>query len=371
VKSIVFTGGGTGGHVYPGIAAAEKLRPRIDTQKYRIVWIGSPDGMEREIVSRFSLPFYGIPAGKLRRYFSLRNFLDVAKVAGGYAASLALLKRLDAALVFSKGGFVSVPPVAAARSLGIPAITHESDLDPGLATRINARFCRKMLCAYEETAADPGMRGKAVVTGNPVRAELFEGDRRRGREIAGVPNGKRVVLVLGGSQGARQINRMIEAILERLLDRAFVVHQMGSLDYEELGPSNRPGEYLVQPVFTDTFPHLLAAADLVVSRAGAGTLWESGVFGKASLLIPLGAESSRGDQLRNARYFASRGAAELLSGEDTNAESLLEKCGELLEDDERRDRMGQRAAELCPPDAAERIADEILSAIGEQKGSEV
>ncbi len=366
MKSIVFTGGGTGGHVYPGIAAAEKLRPRLDENRYRIVWLGSPSGMEKEIVSRFSLPFYGIPAGKLRRYFSLYNIIDTVKVATGYAASLALLKRLDAALVFSKGGFVSVPPVAAARSLGIPAITHESDLDPGLATKINARFCRKMLCAYEETADHPSMREKALVTGNPVRAELFEGDRRRGREIAGVPEGKKVVLVLGGSQGARQINRMLDAILERLLERAFVVHQMGSLDYGDLQPSDRPGEYLVRPVFTDSFPHLLAAADLVVSRAGAGTLWESGVFGKASVLIPLGAESSRGDQLRNARHFASRGAAELLSGDEVDAERLLEKCGELLEDDERRRRMGLRAAELCPSDAADRIADEILAAIGER-----
>ncbi|MFP4179932.1 MAG: undecaprenyldiphospho-muramoylpentapeptide beta-N-acetylglucosaminyltransferase [Spirochaetaceae bacterium] len=358
MKSIVFTGGGTGGHVYPGIAVAEKLKPMISEGSYRIVWLGSPKGMEREIVRRYSIPFYGIPAGKLRRYFSLRNVTDAAAVAAGYGASLYLLKKLNAVALFSKGGFVSVPPAAAAKTLGIPAISHESDLDPGLATRLNARFCEKILCAYTQTAEDTRFSGKAVVTGNPVRAELFNGSRHKGRELVGASEGKKIVLVLGGSQGARQINRMVEHILDSLLIKAVVVHQMGHLDYSESSFSRSCG-YITAPVFTDTFPHILAAADVVVSRAGAGTLWENGVFGKPAILIPLGAESSRGDQLRNASYFANRGAAELLSGADLVPEVLLEKIVQLLEDEEKRERMSTNAAELCPPDGAEKIAKEI------------
>ncbi len=361
LKSIVFTGGGTGGHVFPGIAVAEALRERIDLDEHRIVWIGSTAGMEREIVERFSIPFYGIPAGKLRRYFSLQNLLDVGKVVAGYGAALALLKKLNAVHLFSKGGFVSVPPVVAARSLGIPAMSHESDLDPGLATRINARFCTSILCAYEQTASMPSLASKAVVTGNPVRAELFRGDPREGRRIAGIPEGRPMVLVLGGSQGARQINDLISPILGRLLETASVVHQMG---HQLRMPDTIPGRYLPAAMFTEEFPHLLAAADLVISRAGAGTLWENGVLGKAAILVPLGAESSRGDQLRNASFFAGRGAADLLSGEEMKPEILLEKSLDLLKDDERRKSMGRNAASLCPGDAAQRIVEEILGSIG-------
>ncbi|MFO7849626.1 MAG: undecaprenyldiphospho-muramoylpentapeptide beta-N-acetylglucosaminyltransferase [Spirochaetia bacterium] len=360
MKSIVFTGGGTGGHVFPGIAVAEKLKPMLPDDSYRIVWLGSPKGMEREIVQRFSIPFYGIPAGKLRRYLSLKNVTDAGAVAAGYTASLYLLKKLNAAALFSKGGFVSVPPAAAAKTLGIPAITHESDLDPGLATRMNARFCSRILCAYEQTAENPRFAGKSVVTGNPVRSELFAGSREKGRALIGAPEGRKVVLVLGGSQGARQINRLIDQILDELLERAVVVHQMGELDYGENVLNDGPSGYITAPVFTDTFPDILSAADLVVSRAGAGTLWENGVLGKPAILIPLGAESSRGDQLRNASYFADHGAAVLLSGSEVIPELLLEKIVQLLEDGEKRAQTGERASELCPPDGAERIAEEIL-----------
>ena len=355
----MFTGGGTGGHVFPGIAVIERLSQLLGGRPYRIVWLGWSRGMERDIVARFSIPFYGIPAGKLRRYLSLRNITDAGAVAAGFFSSLYLLKKLDTALVFSKGGFVSVPPVAAARVLGIPSITHESDLDPGLATQLNARFTNRVLCAYEETTRHPRLSGKAKVTGNPVRSELFAGDRAAGRKLLGIPEGKKVVLVLGGSQGARQINRMVEAVLDRLLEEAAVVHQMGSAHYREDAPYSRSPHYLPAAVFTREFPHVLAAAALVVCRAGAGTLWENGVLGKPSILIPLGAGSSRGDQVRNASYFAGHGAAEVLSGDEVNAESLLEKCLVLLNDEEKRTRMGERAARLCPSDGAERIAREI------------
>ena len=368
MKSIVFTGGGTGGHVFPGIAVAEALRERIDETKYRIVWLGSSRGMEEEIVKRFSIPFYSIPAGKLRRYFSLKNFVDMGRVAAAYIGSLRLLKKLDAALLFSKGGFVSVPPSAAARSLRIPSLTHESDLDPGLATRLNARFCDSVLCAYTPTASHPRLSAKAIVTGNPVRKEILAGDAAEGRRILGAAEKEKVLLVLGGSQGARQINELVEASIEGLTDRALLVHQMGCEHYRQRygelpwrEAMDRRKRYAPAPIFTEEFAHILAAADLVVSRAGAGTLWENGVRGKAAVLIPLGLGASRGDQLRNAAYFDQQKAALLLREEEVNAAKLLEKCTLLLEDDILRERIGGRAAELCPSDAAGKIVDEILS----------
>ncbi len=372
MKSIVFTGGGTGGHVFPGIAVAEALRGRIDETEYRIVWLGSSKGMEAEIVKRFHIPFYAVPAGKLRRYFSLKNFLDMGRVAAAYFTSLHLLRKLDTALLFSKGGFVSVPPSAAARSLRIPALTHESDLDPGLATRLNARFCEKVLCAYPQTARHPRLRAKALLTGNPVRREILTGDAAEGRRLLGASRKEKILLVLGGSQGARRINDLVEGCIDGLTDRAFVVHQMGSEHYRQRygdvpwrEVSGRRKGYVPAPIFSEEFPHILAAADLVVSRAGAGTLWENGVRGKAAVLIPLGRGSSRGDQLRNAAYFAEHEAAVLLFEEETNAVELLEKCSLLLEDDLLRERIGERAEELCPSNACDRIVDEILAFLNE------
>jgi UDP-N-acetylglucosamine--N-acetylmuramyl-(pentapeptide) pyrophosphoryl-undecaprenol N-acetylglucosamine transferase len=361
-RSIAFTGGGTGGHVYPGLAVAEALKDSWAENAPELLWIGSRGGMEGDIVRRAGLPFYSVPAGKLRRYLSLRNFFDLFSIAAGFAVSLVLLKRRRVGLLFSKGGYVSVPPVIAARLLGIPVISHESDRDPGLATRINARFSSLLLCAYEESCRvfsgrfhlaeedRPGTPHSAAV-GNPVRKAILQGSRERGRERMGVRSGEKMVLVLGGSLGARQINRLIDEVLEQLLPLAKVVHQTGKAEYQ---PADRKGYYRA-PFFHEELPDLLAAADLVISRAGAGTLWENGVTGTPAVLIPLGTGSSRGDQLRNAGLFAERGAAVTLAGEEATAENLLAAVTDLLQNDEKRGRMAEQARALCNFDAAERI----------------
>ena len=385
--TIACTGGGTGGHVFPGIAVIDELEQLTSRNELRVVWIGSGKEIERKITDRFGIAYYAVPSGKLRRYFSLQNFLDAFKLGAGIVASLFLLKRLDAKVLFSKGGYVAVAPVIAARLLKIPILTHESDRDPGLATRIAARFADTILLPYEATRAEyftsagdssdvqsagraessagrrPGKRpGKwsgrrVVVSGNPVRAELFDGDAERGRELLQLPSDAPIVLVLGGSQGARQVNQLVAGILPQLLEEAVVVHQMGQLDYRA---SENP-RYITADLFHAEFPHILAAADVIISRAGAGTLWESAVLGKPSILIPLGGESSRGDQVRNARLFAERGAALVLEGETLNPESLLKYTQGLLENKSEREAMGRAAAELCPADAAEKIAELIYS----------
>jgi UDP-N-acetylglucosamine--N-acetylmuramyl-(pentapeptide) pyrophosphoryl-undecaprenol N-acetylglucosamine transferase len=364
--TIVCAGGGTGGHVFPGIAVIDHLRQMESNSKLHIVWIGSGKEIERKIIGRFEIPYYAVPAGKLRRYFSLQNFLDVFKIGAGIVASLVLLKRLKADVLFSKGGYAAVAPVIAARILKIPIITHESDRDPGLATRIAARFADRILLPYQTTLAEyyPRAGARALVPGNPVRAELFSGDPAHGRDLLKVPENEPIVLVLGGSQGARQVNQLLAEVLPQLLQEAVVVHQMGQLDFQ----ASQEPRYITADIFHSEFPHILAAADLIISRAGAGTLWESGVLGKPSLLIPLGGESSRGDQVRNARLFAERGAAVVLEGSTLTPAALLEHTRRLLRNKNEREAMGRAAAELCPADAAGRIAELIYTYAVTRKG---
>lgn len=313
----VFTGGGTGGHVYPGIAVIERLR---ESGCCDFLWMGSAGGMEEDIARSWDIPFRGIPSGKLRRYFSVRNFTDIPRICCGFFVAFFIFLRRRPAVVFSKGGYVSFPPVLAAWFLRIPAITHESDLDPGLATRLNAFFVKKICVPYEESREyfPSRFRRKLVVTGNPVRREIFGGRAEEGLRIAGFSADKPLLLVLGGSLGAREINELVRDSLDNLLPGVNIAHQTGGGGYGEI---SRPG-YFAAPYFSWELPHLLAAAAAVVSRAGAGSLWEFLVTEKPALLIPLKALSSRGDQLRNARFFERLGVAKVLYDECPGVEGF-------------------------------------------------
>ena len=358
-KTIVFTGGGTAGHVFPGLSVIDELR---NSGEFDISWIGSKAGIERGIVEAGGIEYLSVPSGKLRRYFSVRNFLDLFRVLAGILVSRRRLKVLAPDLLFSKGGFVSVPPVIAAKSLGIPVITHESDFDPGLATRINLRYARVLLTSFEDTARFvPRRKGlETVFTGNPVRKEILEGVARRGREFLGIAEEDRVLLVMGGSQGARQINELVGHILQSLTELCFVVHQTGADGTG--GTEDMQKRYRRFEFIGGELPDIFAAADLIVCRAGANTLAELSALGKPAVLIPL-ASGSRGDQVRNARYFAERGAARLL--ESPGPGELLESVRQLLEDGERRKSLGAEAARAMPADAARRAAEEILRVLAE------
>lgn len=356
---VVFTGGGTGGHVFPGVAVIEKLREA--QQALEIIWIGSKSPIERGIVARFGVQFIAIPSGKLRRYLSVRNLVDVFKILAGLLRSLILLARLRPLLVFSKGGYVSVPPVVAARLLRIPVFTHESDVDPGLATRINARFAERIFVAYEESRSyfPQTKRDTVVVSGNPVRSEIFSGSAEEGRRHVGAPPGRPILLVLGGSQGARQVNELVDGAIDALLEDFHVVHQMGDSGFRA---ADREGLFTTR-FFSDEYADVLAASDLVVSRSGAGTLWELAGRGKASILVPL-ASFSRGDQLRNAQRFAADGAAIVLTGEEATSSALAAHARSLARDRDRLAAMGKAAAGIFRGDAAGRIAAEISKRIG-------
>jgi UDP-N-acetylglucosamine--N-acetylmuramyl-(pentapeptide) pyrophosphoryl-undecaprenol N-acetylglucosamine transferase len=362
---IVFAGGGTAGHVFPGLAVAQELG-------LPILWIGSTHGVEKRILREAGIEFRGIPAGKLRRYLSLRNLSDVLKTIAGIAASVRLLRRERPALLFSKGGFVSVPPVVAAWLCGIPSWTHESDFDPGLATRINLRFSERVLVSFPETleCLPARYRGKAIVTGNPVRPSLYRADPRRGCRFVGCPDGVPLLLVLGGSLASAAVSRLVAGCLPDLRAVCFVVHQTGSVQGEgqpqtHEHPPAPPGDhYLPIPFIGAELADVMAAADLVVSRAGANTLSELAVLGKASVLIPLPRSVSRGDQLRNAEVCRAAGASVVLREEVTTPQSLASTVRSLLADGERLRRMRDAARSLGSERPAAAIAKLILERLG-------
>lgn len=364
--TIAFTGGGTGGHIYPGLAVIERLKARIDC---RVVWIGSDSGMDRSIVEGAGVEFVGIPSGRLRRYLTPRNLADSFRVLAGFFAARSALKKLRPAILFSKGGFVSVPPCYAASSLGIPVFTHESDYSPGLATRLNSRVAERVLTAYPQTAAalPPASRSAAAVVGNPIRAAFAAADPGRGRKFLGLGAGDRVLIVLGGSQGALQVNELVASCLQLLCARYVVVHQTGS-GWEdrsaELVRSAPAGRYLPYAYIRDELPDVMAAAEVVVGRSGAGTVWESAALGKPMILIPLAGQGTRGDQVENAAYFADAGAAVSLVGSSATSEALAEAVRLVSGDDALRARMAAASLAAGRSDAAAAAADLIVERIG-------
>ena len=331
--------------------------------------------MDRSIVEGAGVEFFGIPSGKLRRYFSLHNISDVFKVLAGFFAARRILKREAPALLFSKGGFVSVPPCVAANFLKIPVFTHESDFSPGLATKINSRFAQKIFLSYKESAAffKGPVEAKLSVSGNPIRTDFAEADPAKGRKFLGLENDARILLVLGGSLGSREINTLVSTCLPELTKYYTVVHQTGegAAEITDTAPRYKPFAYL-----RDELPHVIAAVELVLCRSGAGTIWECKALGKPMVLIPFRGSGTRGDQVENARLFSDRGAALYFTPEaavaaDTAASTVLsvaEKLSSLIaalaEDPERRRIMGE--AKVVDTDshdgnnAAAFIAEEIV-----------
>ena len=346
----VFTGGGTGGHIFPGLAVAAEFVGlcKQTGQTAELHWIGGLRGMDGSLLEA-SLrqnggvisAFDGIPCGKLRRYFSLSNFTDLFRIVAGFFASLYLLKKIKPSFVFSKGGFVSVPPCAAAAVLGIPCFTHESDFTPGLATKLCALFAKRVFVSYEETKAFFGdkTRAKCVVTGNPVRPVFFTSRREEGRAFLGLNDeeARPVLLVLGGSLGAAQINKLVEDSLEQIQQHYIVVHIKGKrAACENPAGMKATASYKPYAFINDEMSAVLQAADVVLSRAGANSLWECAACGKPMVLIPLEGEATRGDQVFNADYFAKKEAAIVLRGEDVCEKKLIEVLDQMRDDAVRR-----------------------------------
>jgi len=371
--TIAFAGGGTGGHIYPGLAIADELK-ELAKQKnidIKIVWIGNKKGMDSALVEKSGSvdEFYGISCGKLRRYFSFNNFLDLFKILAGCISSYFLLKKLKPALLFSKGGFVSVPPCFAAKSLKIPVYTHECDFTPGLATRINSRFATKILLSYEETKEyfSTENAAKTLITGNPVRPVFYNADKNDGLKYLGIEKyTKPILVVVGGSLGAKQINELVLENLQWLTERFIVVHQTGAAfakEHEGILAMTSENYKPYQFIYTE-MPSVLACADVVLSRAGANSLWECAVLGKAMLLIPLSNKGSRGDQVDNAEFFEKRGAAFVLKGEEADSKHLKEALEKLLDEKTRASYCEKALAFSSGERPALKIANLLLEGCG-------
>lgn len=314
MKKIIMTGGGTAGHVNPNLA----LIPDLEAIHYDIKYIGSKNGIEKEIIQNANLPYFGISSGKLRRYFDVKNFSDPFRVAGGFFQALAILRKEKPNLVFSKGGFVSVPVVMAASFLKIPVLSHESDITPGLANRIASRFVDKLLVTFPDTLAEVGEKG--ILVGSPIRKELFEGDANRGKAFLNFEEDYPIILVMGGSIGSVKINNTLRAMLPELLSFFNVVHLCGKGNLEER-LVNQKG-YRQFDYVSQEMKDILMAADLVVSRAGANSIFEFLALKKPNLLIPLSRASSRGDQILNARSFEEKGYSKVLEEEELTGETF-------------------------------------------------
>ena len=315
MKRIILTGGGTAGHVTPNIA----LVPKLKEKGYDIQYIGSYDGIERKLIEDLKIPYYGIASGKLRRYFDIKNFSDPFRVIKGYGQAVRLMKKLKPSVVFSKGGFVAVPVVMAAKHCHIPVVIHESDLTPGLANKLSIPSATKVCCNFPETISHiPD--GKAVLTGSPIRQELLKGNRLKALDFCGFTADKPVLLVIGGSQGSVIVNDSIRGILPELLKTFQVIHLCGK---GKLEPTlNYMDGYVQYEYIKDELADLFALADICVSRAGANAICELLALRKPNLLIPLSANASRGDQILNAESFERQGFSMVLSEEEL-APSIL------------------------------------------------
>ena len=324
MKKIILTGGGTAGHVTPNLA----LIPALKKRDYEIRYIGSYQGIEKRLAENAGIPYDGISSGKLRRYFDLKNFSDPFRVLKGYGEACRVLKKYQPDVIFSKGGFVSVPVVLAAKRYRIPTILHESDMTPGLANRLCIPSAAKICCNFPETLQHLP-EDKAVLTGSPIREELLQGDRLAGLQYTHLSAAKPILLVIGGSLGAVAVNQMIRSLLPRLLPSFQIIHICGKghLDESLIG---RPG--YVQYEYVDApLKHLFAAADLAVSRAGANSICELLALRKPNVLIPLSAAASRGDQLLNAASFEKQGFSTVLKEEDMNQDTLFDAIQDTYE----------------------------------------
>lgn len=322
-KKIILTGGGSAGHVTPNLA----LLPQLQAEGIEVHYIGTADGIERTIVSeRSDITYHVISSGKLRRYFSWKNFTDPFRVLRGMFQARRIMREVKPAAVFSKGGFVSVPVVIAAHGKHIPVVTHESDYTPGLANKINAKFADKICVTFEDTLSHVGAKG--VHTGTPIRPELYEGDKERGLSFLGFDDKKPILLVMGGSLGAAAVNDAVRAALPKLLLSYDIVHLCGKGKVEEslAQPGYRQFEYV-----NEELPDVFAATDIVVSRAGANAVFEFLALSKPALLIPLPRSASRGDQILNAGYFARKGFAMVLEQESLTPETLLDAVNDLYD----------------------------------------
>lgn len=351
--TVLFAGGGTAGPVTPLLAVAAEIR-RLHPG-WRCSWIGTATGPERQLVEAAGIPFEHIPAGKLRRYLSWRTLLAPFEVVCGLVQAWRIIGRQRPSVVVSAGGFVAVPVIWAARLRRVPVHVHQQDLRPTLTNVVTAPFASSFSVAFEKSAADFSRRNP-VVTGNPVRPAVLSGSRERAREVFGLADGLPTVLVVGGGTGAAGLNSLVFGSLGVLTAEAQVIHLTGR---GKSGGAEENGRYRQYEMLTDDMPHALAAADLVVTRAGLGTLSELAVLGKPTVIVPM----PRSHQEDNAKYFSDQGAAVYLSEPELFSKKFGETVVGLLRDKERLAELSRGIRKLNDPGAAAKVAELVAGLV--------
>ena len=360
MPKIILTGGGTAGHVTPNIA----LLPRLKEEGFEILYVGSYDGIERKLIQKEGIPYRGISSGKLRRYFDLKNFTDPFRVLKGFGEAASIIKEFQPDVVFSKGGYVSVPVVRAAGMKHIPVVIHESDMTPGLANKLSYGAASKICCNFPETFSLLP-EDKAVLTGSPIRAELLSGDREKARELTGFTPDKPVLLVIGGSLGSRAVNEAVRRDLPLLLEEFSVLHLCGKGNLDESLMDTK--DYLQFEYVSEELKDYFALADIMVSRAGANSICEILALRKPNVLIPLSAKASRGDQILNAQSFEKQGYSLVLEEENMNDQSLMDAVHKVWSE---KDSYISAMEQSHAGNGVENVMRVILSLIAEEPSEE-
>lgn len=365
---IVLTGGGTGGHIFPLVAVARKIREKFGSE-VELLYIGSGNKLEREVFSQEEIRMKRVLSGKMRRYFSFRNITDVFRIAAGFFQSLWMLLWYMPDVIFSKGGYVSFPVALAGWLYRVPVLTHESDAAPGLANRILAKFSARVAVAYP-SAENYFSAGKTALTGNPIRDEIAQGDTAAARSRFDLTESKPVILVLGGSQGSRMINTAVIKILPKILERAQVIHQTGDDNYQdvihfaaEMGiKAGREGYYPAAFLSAEDLKNAYAVSDLVISRAGANSIAETAANRKPAILIPLNG-AANDHQRMNAYELARIGGALVLEEGNLGENIFLEKIMIILDDKNLQNSMAQKISVFYHPEAAEKIVQGLAELV--------
>ncbi len=332
MKRIILTGGGTAGHVTPNIA----LIPQLQKEGFDIHYIGSYEGIEKELIESLKIPYHGISSGKFRRYKNFKNysknFSDIFKVISGIGQATKIIKDLKPNIIFSKGGFVAVPVVLGAKRNKVPVIIHESDITPGLANKIAIPFSKAVCTTFPETLQYIS-NNKGIHTGTPIRQEIFEGVKQEGIKLCGFDNNKPIIMIMGGSLGALRINNCLRESLDVLLENFQIIHLCGKGNVDN-NFKNKKG-YKQFEYVSNELAHLFACTTLIVSRAGSNSISEFLALKKPCLLIPLNARASRGDQILNANSFEKQGFSKVLNEDIMNKEILIKEILDLYKSKEK------------------------------------
>lgn len=353
-RKIIFTGGGSSGHVVPNLALIKKFQ----AESWQVIYVGSKDGIEKEIITKTTnVSYQAITSGKLRRYFSWQNFIDPFKIICGIVQAFFLCRKIQPAVVFSKGGFVSFPLVVGAWLNRIPVVAHESDLTPGLANKLTFPFVNKICVTFPETKNYLKNKEKVFVTGTPIRKELFSGNAIKGLEFCGFASDKKVILIICGGLGSELINAVVRELLPKLLENFQVIHVCGKGKTDN--KYNLSGYKQFEYVYTE-LPDILACANIIISRAGANSIYEFLALRKPHILIPLSLKASRGDQISNAKYFSKQALSEVIFEENLTAENLWAK---IMWINEHENEVIARLATFEKKDSIELIYD-IINLLG-------